>query len=113
MALQEELPRFYLKCEHLILQAEQIFLDPSGEQAAFCYEPLWQKEPRESLRELMEQRGVSRNQLAKLINVRFEVVNKWFGGQVEKMDLDVLARICYALGCRVEDVLTYRPGEKQ
>jgi putative transcriptional regulator len=66
-----------------------------------------------TLRELMEQRGVSRNQLAKLINVRFEVVNKWFGGQVEKMDLDVLARICYALGCRVEDVLTYRPGEKQ
>ncbi len=55
MALQEELPRFYLKCEHLILQAEQIFLDPSGEQAVFCYEPLWQKEPRESLRELMEQ----------------------------------------------------------
>ena len=35
-----------------------------------------------TLRELMEQRGVSRNQLAKLINVRFEVVNKWFGGQV-------------------------------
>ena len=32
-----------------------------------------------TLRELMEQRGVSRNQLAKLINVRFEVVNKWFG----------------------------------
>ena len=62
---------------------------------------------------LRELSGVSRNQLAKLINVRFEVVNKWFGGQVEKMDLDVLARICYALGCRVEDVLTYRPGEKQ
>ena len=42
-----------------------------------------------TLRELMEQRGVSRNQLAKLINVRFEVVNKWFGGQVEKMDLEI------------------------
>lgn len=63
-----------------------------------------------TLRELMEERGISRNQLAKLINVRFEVVNKWFGGQVEKMDLDVLARICYALDCRVEDVLAYRPG---
>ena len=55
LALQEELPRFYLKCEHLLLQTEQIFLDPSGERAAFCYEPLWQKEPQESLRELMEQ----------------------------------------------------------
>lgn len=55
LALQEELPRFYLKCEHLVLQIEQIFLDPSGEQASFCYEPLWQKEPQEALRELMEQ----------------------------------------------------------
>lgn len=63
-----------------------------------------------TLRELMEAHGISRNQLAKLVNVRFEVVNKWFDGRVEKMDLDVLARICYALNCRVEDVLAYRPG---
>lgn len=55
LALQEELPRFYLKCEHLILQTEQIFLDSSGRQVSFCYEPLWQKEPQEALRELMEQ----------------------------------------------------------
>lgn len=54
LALQEQLPRFYLKCEHLVLQAEQIFLDPSGERAVFCYEPLWQKQPREALSELME-----------------------------------------------------------
>ena len=55
LALQEELPRFYLKTEHLLLQTEQIFLDTSGEQVAFCYEPLWNKDPRQSLQELMEQ----------------------------------------------------------
>lgn len=54
LALQEELPRFYLKSEHLLLGAEQIFLDTSGKQVVFCYEPLWQKEPQESLRNLME-----------------------------------------------------------
>lgn len=54
LALQEELPRFYLKTEHLLLQTEQIFLDTSGEQVAFCYEPLWSRDPRESLQELME-----------------------------------------------------------
>lgn len=55
LALQEELPRFYLKAEHLFLAPDQIFLDTGGEQAAFCYEPLWDRDPCRSLRELMEQ----------------------------------------------------------
>ena len=55
LALQEELPRFYLKSEHLLLQPEQIFLNTSGEQVAFCYAPMWCREPRQSLQELMEQ----------------------------------------------------------
>lgn len=55
LALQEQLPRFYLKTQHLLLKEEQIYLDNAGEKVAFCYEPLWQKEMRESLQELMEQ----------------------------------------------------------
>ncbi|MDD7643300.1 MAG: DUF6382 domain-containing protein [bacterium] len=55
LALQEELPRFYLRPEHVLLQLEQIFLDTSGEQIFFCYEPLWNKDPRMALQELMEQ----------------------------------------------------------
>lgn len=54
MTLQEELPRYYLKGEHLLLSLEQIFLDNSGEQVFFCYEPLWNKEPFEAFKELME-----------------------------------------------------------
>jgi len=65
------------------------------------------------LRDLMEERGISRNQLAKLIDARFEVVNKWYQGDVEKMDLDILARICYALHCTVEELLQYVPAEKK
>lgn len=55
LALQEELPRFYLRPQHVLLQLEQIFLDASGEQIFFCYEPLWDKDPRMALQELMEQ----------------------------------------------------------
>ncbi len=55
LALQEELPRFYLKAEHLLLQSDQIFLDAGGERAVFCYQPLWNKDPRLSLQGLMEQ----------------------------------------------------------
>ncbi len=63
------------------------------------------------LRERMDARGISRNQLAKRIDARFEVVNKWYRGELEKMDLDILARICYALDCTTEDLLRYVPAE--
>ncbi|MCI5678631.1 MAG: helix-turn-helix transcriptional regulator [Bacteroidales bacterium] len=65
------------------------------------------------LNEVMEERGITRNQLAKLIDARFEVVSKWYKGEVEKMDLDILARICYALDCTTEDLLRYVPAEKE
>lgn len=36
------------------------------------------------LKELMEERGVTRNALARATNTRFEVINKWYQGHVEK-----------------------------
>ena len=59
------------------------------------------------LKELLDERGITRNQLAKLIDTRFEVVSKWYSGKVEKLDLDILARICYALDCDVADIVVY------
>ena len=65
------------------------------------------------LKEVMDARGITRNQLAKLIDARFEVVGKWYKGEVEKMDLDILARICYALDCTAEDIIKYVPTEEE
>lgn len=63
------------------------------------------------LKELLDERGMSRNQLAKLIDARFEVVSKWYNGKVEKLDLDILARMCYALDCDAADIVVYVPAE--
>ena len=60
------------------------------------------------LKEIIESRGISRNYLAKAANTRFEVINKWYNNDVEKLDLDVLARICYVLECSPKDILKYR-----
>lgn len=49
------------------------------------------------LRELMDQRGISRNRMARLVNTRYEVIDKWYKNQVEKIDADILARICFVL----------------
>ena len=56
----------------------------------------------------MDSGGINRNTLARKIGVRFEVVDKWYRGDVEKLDLDILARICCVLDCTVGDLLEYR-----
>ena len=59
------------------------------------------------LKELMEERGITRYRLAKLADTRFEVVEKWCNGTVERIDTDVLARFCYILDCEVTDIIQY------
>ena len=60
----------------------------------------------------MEERGVTRNALARATNTRFEVINKWYQGHVEKIDADVLARICYILDCNPGDIILYKVSDE-
>lgn len=62
-----------------------------------------------NIKEIMDKKGISRNALARAINTRFEVIDKWYHGHVEKIDADILARICYVLDCSPNDVIIYTP----
>ena len=60
------------------------------------------------LKELIEEKGITRYRLAKLADTRFEVVEKWCSGTVERIDSDVLARFCYILDCEITDIIKYK-----
>lgn len=60
------------------------------------------------LKELIEERRITRYRLAKLADTRFEVVEKWCSGTVERIDTDVLARFCYILNCEITDIIRYQ-----
>ena len=62
-------------------------------------------------KEIMDQRGIKRNTLARAINTRFEVVNHYYQGNIEKLDVDILARICQALDCQICDVMEFEKVE--
>ena len=55
----------------------------------------------------MDEKKISRNALARAINTRFEVIDKWYHGNVEKIDADILARICFVLECTPGDIIKY------
>ncbi len=59
------------------------------------------------LKEHLEKKGITRYRLAKLADTRFEVVEKWCSGTVERIDSDVLARFCYILDCDITDIIHY------
>ena len=59
------------------------------------------------LKEMIEKRGITRYRLAKLADTRFEVVDKWCSGIVDRIDADVLARFCYILNCDITDIIQY------
>lgn len=59
------------------------------------------------LKQALEKRGMNRNELSRAIGSRFEVVDKWYNGTLGTIDSDVLARICYVLNCKVEDLIEY------
>ena len=58
-------------------------------------------------KELIEAKGITRYRLAKLADTRFEVVEKWCSGSVERIDSDVLARFCFILNCDISDIIKY------
>ncbi len=60
------------------------------------------------LKELIEEKGITRYRLAKLADTRFEVVDKWCAGTVDRIDADILARFCYVLDCDISDIIQYK-----
>ena len=63
------------------------------------------------LKQFLDEKNIKRSNLALAIKTRFEVINKWYNNDVERLDLDVLARICYVLNCKAEDIIEYSEPE--
>lgn len=65
------------------------------------------------IKTIMDEKYINRNMLARAINARFEVIDKWYNGHVEKIDADILARICFVLECTPGDIIRYTESDSQ
>ena len=60
------------------------------------------------LDEIMTKRNISTYELSKNANIRFQTIKKLREGlEVTRINLDVLAKLCYVLECRVQDLIEY------
>ena len=62
------------------------------------------------LEELLKEKGMSKNKLAHMAEMQRTQINHYCRNEISRLDIVVLARICSALDCRIEDLLEYIPS---
>lgn len=56
---------------------------------------------------LLEDRGISRYELAKRTGIQYQIIDNYYKNKVIRYDGYVLDRICEALNCTISDVIEY------
>ena len=56
---------------------------------------------------MLEKRGITRYELAKRTEIKFQTIDRYYKNRVVRYDSYILDRICVALECNVSDILEY------
>ena len=65
------------------------------------------------LSELIEEKNISKNKLAHRAEMQRTQLNQYCNNEITRLDTAVLARLCTALDCRIEDLLEFIPANRQ
>ena len=65
------------------------------------------------LDKLIEKSGISNNKLSHRAEMQRTQINNYCNNNITRLDIDVLARICTVLDCKIEDLLEFVPAEAE
>lgn len=63
------------------------------------------------LTEITQSQNISKNKIMKKADVQRTQLNHYYRNEISRIDIDVLARLCFALNCKVEDILDFIPPD--
>lgn len=63
------------------------------------------------INELLKEKKLSKKQVKKRAHLQSTQFNRYCKNEVERIDKDVLARMCAAFECEVSDILEYIPPQ--
>lgn len=65
------------------------------------------------LEKLMKERNMSINKLSFRAEMQRTQLKKYCKNEIQRLDISVLSRLCYALDCSLDDLLEYVPPKKE
>lgn len=57
--------------------------------------------------QVLDEKNISKNKLEKEANLQRTQLNSYCNNKVKRIDLETIAKICFVLECRVEDIMDY------
>ena len=57
------------------------------------------------LKEVLEQRGITRYELSQRTDIKYPIVDKYYKNKVIRYDSTLLLKMCVALDCGIEDLI--------
>lgn len=61
-----------------------------------------------TLDKALENYGITRYELAKRTGIQYQIIDNYYKNKVKRYDSFVLDRICSALDCDIQDILTLK-----
>ena len=65
------------------------------------------------LSDLLKEKNISKNKLMRDTETDFKVIQRLITGDLTRIDIIVLARICDYLECNINDLIEYYPNQKE
>lgn len=60
-----------------------------------------------NLKNILEDKKISRNKLCNMIGANYDLITRYYNNSVSRIDLDIIARICFVLNCSISDIIVY------
>ena len=60
------------------------------------------------LDEYLKKHNISRSSLSRNGQLRYDTILSYCKGNVTRLDTDTLSKLCFALNCKIEDIIEYK-----
>lgn len=60
------------------------------------------------LQDVIDSRGMTRYQLSRITNIRYDTICNYCKGKVTLMNMEYLKIFCNILDCKIEDIIEYK-----
>ncbi len=64
------------------------------------------------INKIMDKKGITIYRMSKITGLKHQTIKGYYNNEpLTRVDLDVLARMCFVLDCKISDVLEYNKNE--
>ena len=60
-----------------------------------------------NLKKIMKKRNITIYELSKIIDVKYDIIKKYCNNENSRYDVNILAKICFSLDCKIDELLQY------